>query len=191
MPRYDGLVSPVGTVLSRPESMVMSPFSVHERTNTKITLKSNASIGSRKKSNASLKSRTSSKTGSNSRRKETAATLTDNDTVAINVQEPEAVKHHSVFNRVSKQDWMEEVMAISPTDNHRTSFSSPYVHRSRSNTQYTSLRELASRNSRITPASSLTELPSYLNSGLYNSTGGHMNIALNSKRMTQSMLIDI
>ncbi|KAJ1721743.1 hypothetical protein LPJ53_003779 [Coemansia erecta] len=190
MPRYDGLVSPASTVASRPESMVMSPFSVHERTNTKITLKSNASIGSRKKSNASSKSRTGAKGGSSRRRKETNSTLVDDNSVAIRVQEPEAVKHHSVFNRVSKQDWMEEVMATSPTNDHRTSFSSPYMHQAKLNTHYTSLHELASRNSRITPASSLTELPSYLGSGSNRSIVGNMNIALNSRRMTQSMHLD-
>ncbi|KAJ2779363.1 hypothetical protein GGI15_003895, partial [Coemansia interrupta] len=127
--------------------MVMSPFSVHERTNTKITLKSSASIVSRKKSNASTKSRSSAKGGSSRRRKETDVTLIDSDSVSIKVQEPEAVKHYSVFNRVSKQDWMEEVMATSPTDSYRTSFSSPYIHQGNPITHYTSLRELASRNS--------------------------------------------
>ncbi|KAJ2231309.1 hypothetical protein IWW45_005512 [Coemansia sp. RSA 485] len=135
------------------------------------------------------------------KRKETNATLVEpikeeqeeEEEVVIFVKEPESTKHHSVFNRVSKQDWMEEVMALSPTDNYRTSFSANlFTHNSQAPTQYNSLRELASRNSRITPHSSVKELPTYLMPGNNNNIVDNnvVKAALNSKRMTQSLHLD-
>ncbi|KAJ2234029.1 hypothetical protein GGF40_001975 [Coemansia sp. RSA 1286] len=212
-PTFDGAMTPVSLFMSRPESVMLSPFSAHHQ-----AMSSSASIVAVPLSAANVHAVDTVNTSSvaaieaipmskvqrkpssikSTKRKETNATLVEpikeeEEEVVIFVKEPESTKHHSVFNRVSKQDWMEEVMALSPTDNYRTSFSANlFTHNSQAPTQYNSLRELASRNSRITPHSSVKELPTYLMPGNNNNIVDKnvVKAALNSKRMTQSLHLD-
>ncbi|KAI9504750.1 hypothetical protein BX070DRAFT_222802, partial [Coemansia spiralis] len=90
----------------------------------------------------------------------------------VSIKEPESAQHTpSVFGRVSKLSWMDEIMALSPTDNNRTSLSNLAGKQHSPQTTYTDIHDLATRNSRMPTAllpssSSLQNLPSYLTDAL-------------------------
>ncbi|KAJ2399499.1 hypothetical protein GGI23_002620 [Coemansia sp. RSA 2559] len=108
---------------------------------------------------------------------------------------PDAVQRTpSVFGRISKLSWMEDVMALSPTDNTRASFSNlasaggaePQPH-------YANLHDLATRNSRmdlgLPSSSSLQNLPSYFKHTKGSPSNGDLKAMLNTHRMTRSLHI--
>ncbi|KAJ1797070.1 hypothetical protein LPJ59_003361 [Coemansia sp. RSA 2399] len=101
----------------------------------------------------------------------------------------------SVFGRISKLSWMEDVMALSPTDNTRASFSNlasaggtePQPH-------YVDIHDLATRNSRMdlglpSSSSSLQNLPSYFKHAKGSPSNGDLKARLNTRRMTRSLHI--
>ncbi|KAJ1896448.1 hypothetical protein LPJ66_003984 [Kickxella alabastrina] len=187
------LLSSRSITVSRPESMAMSPFAPPEgiyatrssRSNTAVSAKSHAER-SHKKSGSGHKS--------SARYQNSIDKYMATDGVAISIQEPAPVQaqSHAVFDRVSKMDWMEDVMAISPTDHYRTSLSTGFNTRNRSQTLYTDIHELATRNSTIDPTLvSTKDLPEYLTND--HNLGGEkdsVKIKMPSKRMTQSLCID-
>ncbi|KAJ2742585.1 hypothetical protein GGI20_004376 [Coemansia sp. BCRC 34301] len=100
--------------------------------------------------------------------------------------------------RVSRMNWMDEVMALSPTEDYRTSLSVNAINRGRSQTLYTSLHDLATRNSKMPmprqqEPMSMRNLPSYLANGNRDSLFGGdapKRLALSNKRLTTSLHID-
>ncbi|KAJ2331444.1 hypothetical protein GGI00_003248 [Coemansia sp. RSA 2681] len=114
--------------------------------------------------------------------------------------EPPAVTEQAVSNpdRVSRMNWMDDVMALSPTEDYRTSLSVNAINRGRSQTLYTSLHDLATRNSKMPmprqqAPMSMRNLPSYLASSNRDSLfGGNVleRPPLTNKRLTRSLHID-
>ncbi|KAJ2437538.1 hypothetical protein GGF42_008597, partial [Coemansia sp. RSA 2424] len=113
---------------------------------------------------------------------------------------PPAVTEQAVSNpdRVSRMNWMDDVMALSPTEDYRTSLSVNAINRGRSQTLYTSLHDLATRNSKMPmprqqAPMSMRNLPSYLASSNRDSLfGGNVleRPPLTNKRLTRSLHID-
>ncbi|KAJ2509522.1 hypothetical protein GGI11_003158 [Coemansia sp. RSA 2049] len=100
----------------------------------------------------------------------------------------------SVFERYSKLSWMEDVMALSPTDNNRASFSNLVSARGTApQPNYTNIHDLATRNSRmditLPPSSSLQNLPSYFGNKNGNASSNDLKAMLNTRRMTHSLHI--
>ncbi|KAJ2518059.1 hypothetical protein H4217_003578 [Coemansia sp. RSA 1939] len=100
----------------------------------------------------------------------------------------------SVFERYSKLSWMEDVMALSPTDNNRASFSNLVLARGTApQPNYTNIHDLATRNSRmditLPPSSSLQNLPSYFGNKNGNASNNDLKAMLNTRRMTHSLHI--
>ncbi|KAJ2817829.1 hypothetical protein FBU31_006089 [Coemansia sp. 'formosensis'] len=114
---------------------------------------------------------------------------------SIIVVEPPVVEQ-SNQDRVSRMNWMDEVMALSPTEDYRTSLSVNAMNRNRSQTLYTNLHDLATRNSKMPmprqESSSLRNLPTYLGSNRDSLFGDSRpkRIPLTNKRLTRSLHID-
>ncbi|KAJ2152632.1 hypothetical protein IWW43_003359 [Coemansia sp. RSA 1935] len=105
---------------------------------------------------------------------------------------PEATRKHSVFDRVSRMPWMDEVMATSPTDSYRTSLSTNLLFSEFRQARYADIHDLATRNSKLPNASlSLEDLPSYLlaNSRLSGYSNDDIVLGFKNKRMTRSLLL--
>ncbi|KAJ2159193.1 hypothetical protein GGF46_003202 [Coemansia sp. RSA 552] len=108
-------------------------------------------------------------------------------------KQPEAklMRKHSVFDRVSKMPWMEEVMAQSPTDNYRMSLSTTSNNStSLRKPHYADIHDLATRNSKL-HAPSLEDLPLYsLSARETYYASDDLQLLYSSKRLTRSLLID-
>ncbi|KAJ2655564.1 Dihydrodipicolinate synthase [Coemansia sp. RSA 1199] len=105
---------------------------------------------------------------------------------------PETKRKHSVFDRVSRMPWMDEVMATSPTDTYRTSLSTNLLFSEFRQARYADIHDLATRNSKLPNASlSLEDLPSYLlaNSRLSGYSNDDIMLGFKNKRMTRSLLL--
>ncbi|KAJ2714556.1 hypothetical protein H4R19_001664 [Coemansia spiralis] len=173
----EAAMSPIAPASPAVESMAMSPI---------------AKPTSSKSTTSSLK-RAVSAASSKMSFKEKPASI-ENPTIKAPAVEhhpsrPPTQRKHSVFDRVSKMPWMDEVMATSPTDNHRTSLSVNAM-ASRPKMRYDTLHDLATRNSKLA-AGSFDSLPSYLTaarSPLY--TNDDLLLSIGSKRLTRSLLID-
>ncbi|KAJ2554411.1 hypothetical protein EV175_002589 [Coemansia sp. RSA 1933] len=112
-----------------------------------------------------------------------------------NTEEPPATQRTpSVFGRISKLSWMEDVMALSPTDNNRTSFSNLALTKgTEPQTHYADIHDLATRNSRmglaLPASSSLQNLPSYFKHTKGSSSNTDLKAMVDSRRMTRSLHI--
>ncbi|KAJ2851813.1 hypothetical protein IWW36_000774 [Coemansia brasiliensis] len=159
-------------------SLVISPLA---RPDTAQSAKSTLS----KKSIKSASKRQGSAASKHTHKK-AELTSTPKDPAASMQRQP------SVFNRVSKMPWMEEIMALSPTDNYRTSLSTNMF--ARPQTRYMDIHDLATRNSKMPlpkASPSLVSLPSYLTkdrSSLI--SNDDMVIGFNPKRATKSLHLD-
>ncbi|KAJ2909006.1 hypothetical protein GGI21_002314 [Coemansia aciculifera] len=89
-------------------------------------------------------------------------------------------------DRASRMNWMDEVLALSPTENYRTSLSVNAINRNRSQTLYSSLHDLATRNSKMPMPRQ--QVPFYRDTLL--SGDVPKRPALANKRLTRSLLID-
>ncbi|KAJ2258766.1 hypothetical protein GGI13_000444 [Coemansia sp. RSA 455] len=114
---------------------------------------------------------------------------------SIVMVEPPVIDQAKI-DRVSRMNWMDEVMALSPTEDYRTSLSVNAINRNRSQTLYTNLHDLATRNSKMPMPrqefSSMRNLPSYLvnNRDSLFGDGKPTRITLADKRLTRSLHID-
>ncbi|KAJ2770618.1 hypothetical protein IWQ56_002098 [Coemansia nantahalensis] len=178
----EAAVSPFVPASPVVESMAVSP--IVKPTSSKST----TSL----KSTSSFKSAVSSVSRKMSAKEKPASSKDSTKTVTITEHysgRPPTERKHSVFDRVSRMPWMDEVMATSPTDANRTSLSVTAAF-SRRKTRYETLHDLATRNSKL-PASSFASLPSHLAGGrspLY--AMDDLLPPLGSRRLTRSLLID-
>ncbi|KAJ2062720.1 hypothetical protein GGI17_002227 [Coemansia sp. S146] len=159
-------------------SPIAKPASVHTAASIYTTREMAASTLSLKRQGSVM----SSKSGSTKRG-------------SIIMVEPPVVEQ-AKLDRVSRMNWMDEVMALSPTEDYRTSLSVNAINRNRSQTLYTNLHDLATRNSKMPmprqESSSMRNLPSYLahNRDSLFGDGRPKRIALADKRLTRSLHID-
>ncbi|KAJ2454347.1 hypothetical protein EV183_001593 [Coemansia sp. RSA 2336] len=140
----------------------------------------------------SLKSTLSKKSSKSSKRHGSVASK-HSKVEAEKPKEPaQMARQPSVFNRVSKMPWMEEIMAISPTDSYRTSLSTNML--ARPQTRYMDIHDLATRNSKMPlpkTSPSLVSLPSYLTTDRKSLiSNDDMVIGFNPKRATKSLHLD-
>ncbi|KAJ2344284.1 hypothetical protein GGF43_005487 [Coemansia sp. RSA 2618] len=104
-------------------------------------------------------------------------------------ERPASKRQHSVFDRVSRMPWMDEVMATSPTELYRMSLSTN-MQFTRPKTRYADIHDLATRNSKM-PSSSLENLPSQLlASRMPGYSSDDLVLAVRQKRMTRSLYKD-
>ncbi|KAJ2864484.1 hypothetical protein GGH94_002873 [Coemansia aciculifera] len=159
-------------------SPIAKPASVHTAASIYTTREMAASTVSLKRQGSVM----SSKSGSTKRG-------------SIIMVEPPVVEQ-AKLDRVSRMNWMDEVMALSPTEDYRTSLSVNAINRNRSQTLYTNLHDLATRNSKMPmprqESSSMRNLPSYLahNRDSLFGDGRPKRIALADRRLTRSLHID-
>ncbi|KAJ2500508.1 hypothetical protein GGH96_002656 [Coemansia sp. RSA 1972] len=117
---------------------------------------------------------------------------TKQETESAKSGNPETTRKHSVFDRVSRMPWMDEVMATSPTDTYRTSLSTNLLFSEFRQARYADIHDLATRNSKLPNATmSLEDLPSYLlaNSRLSGYSNDDIMLGFKNKRMTRSLLV--
>ncbi|KAJ2792992.1 hypothetical protein H4R20_006684, partial [Coemansia guatemalensis] len=119
--------------------------------------------------------------------KDEKANSTDNEKAAQG-KPAEFKRKHSVFDRVSRMPWMDEIMALSPTNSNRTSLSTT-VAVSRPETRYENLHDLATRNSKI-PSSSLEDLSTLAVDHKMSYSSDDMQLGLKAKRVTHSVHMD-
>ncbi|KAJ1666781.1 hypothetical protein IW140_002373 [Coemansia sp. RSA 1813] len=119
----------------------------------------------------------------------------DSKKTPANVKESDATQRTpSVFARISKLSWMEDIMALSPTDNTRASFSNLALAGSTGQQpHYANIHELATRNSRLDlglpTSSSLQNLPSYFNTKRGATSNVDLKAMMSTRRMTRSLHI--
>ncbi|KAJ1821150.1 hypothetical protein LPJ60_002795 [Coemansia sp. RSA 2675] len=163
-------------------SFIMSPITKPASVHTAASIYTTREMA---KSTASLK-----RQGSVMSSKSASSTKRD----SIIIVEPPVIEQTN--DRVSRMDWMDEVMALSPTEDYRTSLSVNLLGRNRSQTMYTNLHDLATRNSKMPmprlQSSSLRNMPSYLAHNRDSLFGNEMpkRIGLGNKRLTRSLHID-
>ncbi|KAJ2083731.1 hypothetical protein H4R24_000594 [Coemansia sp. RSA 988] len=119
--------------------------------------------------------------------KEEKANPSDNEKAAQG-KPAEFKRKHSVFDRVSRMPWMDEIMALSPTNSNRTSLSTT-VAVSRPETRYENLHDLATRNSKI-PSSSLDDLSTLAVEHQMSYSNDDLQLGYKAKRVTHSVHID-
>ncbi|KAJ1743663.1 Dihydrodipicolinate synthase [Coemansia sp. RSA 1086] len=140
----------------------------------------------------SFKSTLSKKSSKSSKRHGSVASKHSKAEVEKPKEPAQMQRQPSVFNRVSKMPWMEEIMAISPTDNYRTSLSTNMF--ARPQTRYMDIHDLATRNSKMPlpkASPSLVSLPSYLTTDRKSLiSNDDMVIGFNPKRATKSLHLD-
>ncbi|KAJ1839365.1 hypothetical protein LPJ70_005086 [Coemansia sp. RSA 2708] len=101
------------------------------------------------------------------------------------------LRQPSVFDRISRMPWMDEVMGTSPTDSYRTSLSTNIAF-APPHTRYADIHDLAMRNSKLpATSSSLLSLPEYLaarRESLF--SNDDLVLGCKEKRITRSLLMD-